>query len=526
MRCERLMVGMAGLVVAAALSCSSNSTSNGPSGPSGGSLHAPSGLIVERVSADSIRLAWQYRAEDAYGIRIERSVGGSSSFSLRDTVRTSFSSYIDTPLNEGTTYYYQVRAYRGSSISDASSIVWGIAAADDPPTTPAGPEPADRVFDVPAGPVTLSWSSTDPDGGDQLTYDLAYGQTLGGMTLIARGITESSFAVAAPLVRNAHYFWQVTVRDTKGAMRIGPLWGFNTVVERVTIPPDSSSALFIMGARSRSSAFWHPGNPVRVAQFDMDKYEVTNQQFADFLNLALHSRPPQIVTTGGGIYDAGGVILYAVTSEMKDTSQITYDRADSLFSVFAGKENSPAIEVTWFGAMAYAESFGRRLPTEAEWEFAARGASAGQDSTFTIQADSVNTTEVTVGFGRDYPWGDLLDPRRCNYLGSGDPYEGRGRVTSAPVGFFDGLSHGGFSTLDGSSVFGVQDMAGNVWEWCADWYGPYTLPHTPPSEGLYKIVRGGSWHSGPNSVRSTNRSFAPPEVPDWAVGFRTVKSTP
>jgi formylglycine-generating enzyme required for sulfatase activity len=531
MRCERLVAWSAALVVVTALSCSS-STNTGPVVPSTGGLRAPTDLTLERVSADTIQIAWHYNAENARGIRIERSVGGASSFALRDTVLTALSSeYVDTPLQAGTTYYYRVRAYTGSLISDPSPAVWGIAAADSPPTGPSSPQPPNLAFDLQEGPLTLSWSASDPDGGDQITYDVTFGQTLGGMRTVAQGISAASFTVANPTVANAHYFWQVTVRDTKGAMRIGPLWGFNTRVERVTIPPDSASALFIMGGRDRRlpsgdpNPVWHPGNPVRVGQFDMDKYAVTNQQFADFLNLAIHSNPRQIFITGGMVYDPGAQILYAATNPESQNAQITYDRTDSLFTVIPGKESYPAIEVTWDGAAAYAFFFGRRLPTEAEWEFAARGNAGGAgDSTFTIGPDSSQTV-VTVGFGRLYPWGNTLDPRRCNYLGSGDPFEGRGRITSSPVGFFNGLSQGGFSTLDGSSPFGVQDMAGDVWQWCEDWYGPYRNPQQPPTEGLYKIIRGGSWNSGPNSVRSDNRSLAPPTAADWAIGFRTVKST-
>jgi hypothetical protein len=157
MRCERLVAWSAALVVVTALSCSS-STNTGPVVPSTGGLRAPTNLIVERVSPDTIQIAWRYSAENAHGIRIERSVGGPSSFALRDTVLTNLAStYLDTPLQAGTTYYYRVSAYTGSSISDPSSAVWGIAATDAPPTVPSSPQPADRAFDLLEGPLTLNW---------------------------------------------------------------------------------------------------------------------------------------------------------------------------------------------------------------------------------------------------------------------------------------------------------------------------------------------------------------------------------
>ncbi len=536
MRSERVLAGLAMLWIAFALSCSSDSNT-GPVGPTQTTLRAPSDLYVSRVSPDSIRIAWSYKTENAHGIRIERSVGNTSSFALQDTVLTNVKSYVDIgDVSEGTTYYYRVRAYRGSFTSDPSETVWAIAATDGPPTTPSSPDPPypppDPNFEVPAGNVTLSWTSTDPDPDDQVLFDVWFGRFRNEMALVASGSSDPSVTINEPVVVNAHYFWRVVARDSKGAMRYSPLWGFNTTVERVTIPPDSASTYIIMGSRDRvlpsgdSNPAWHPGNPVRVDRFEMDRYDITNQQFADFLNLSLSLSPPQIFYTGGGVYDPGKVILFAKTSEMSDNSQLTYDHDLDLFLVVPGKENFPAIEVTWYGAKAYADFIGRRLPTEAEWELAARG-NAGElgDSTFTVVNGS-DTTQVTVGFGRSYPWGEEFDRHRCNYLGSGDPYEGKGRVTSTPVGFFDGESHGGFGTLDGSSPYGLQDMAGNVWNWCDDWYGPYQAPHMPPTQGLYKIIRGGSWQKGPDAVVSWNRSFAPPDGADWAIGFRTVKSMP
>ena len=93
---------------------------------------------------------------------------------------------------------------------------------------------------------------------------------------------------------------------------------------------------------------------------------------------------------------------------------------------------------------------------------------------------------------------------------------------TTPVGFYDGLSHGGFQTQDGSTALGVHDMAGNVSEWCADWFGVYTNPHNPPEVGILKIIRGGNWNKGSGSMQTWRRDHVRPEVPDFSVGFRTV----
>ena len=91
-----------------------------------------------------------------------------------------------------------------------------------------------------------------------------------------------------------------------------------------------------------------------------------------------------------------------------------------------------------------------------------------------------------------------------------------GRVLRRPQ------SHGGFQTQDGSTALGVHDMAGNVSEWCADWFGLYTNPHNPAEVGILKIIRGGNWNKGSGSMQTWRRDHVRPEVADFSVGFRTV----
>jgi formylglycine-generating enzyme required for sulfatase activity len=530
MRSLRLLAGLAILVGAISLSCSSNNN-GGPTGPTASTLRTPTDLYIVRVAPDSIEIAWKYKEENAHGIRIERSIGNTTSFALRDTVLSSAKSYVDKLQGATGNIYYRVVAYRGTQVSDPTTSVLGIPGTDAPPTVPSAPYPPDPPVDpnvgVPDSVRTLSWTCSDPDAGDQVEYEVIFGRYRNSMRKIAT-VTVTTVQIPEALVKNAHYFWQVTARDRNGAMRIGPLWGFNTEVERVAVPATSPHEDFFMGTRRHFlpspddphhpplDPLWHAGNPVRVNRFQIDKYPVTNQQYADFLNLALRMEPAQVWVTGGVVYDGGKVLPYAKTTDASDYSQISYDRDEEIFSVIPGKESFPMIEVTWYGATAYAEFFGRRLPTEAEWEFVARGNSDGPDTTIVLP-----DTSVVVRFGRMYPWGDTFDPRRCNFAGSGDPYEGQGRVNSSPVGFYDGQSHGGFATLDGSTPEGVFDMAGNVYNWCDDWYAPYVNPHVQPIEGLQKIIRGGSWHKGPSATRSMERSIAAPDKADWSIGFRT-----
>jgi len=139
------------------------------------------------------------------------------------------------------------------------------------------------------------------------------------------------------------------------------------------------------------------------------------------------------------------------------------------------------VSVSWFEASAYCAWKGGRLPTEAEWERAARGPA-----------------------GNRYPWGDgpPLDSSRANYEVQ----------HPTPVGVYP----------KGNSTEGLCDMLGNVFEWCSDWYGPYEKPPGPQGE-KYKVVRGGSWLNISQLVRVSNRIRIEPSYRDSIIGFRCAR---
>lgn len=154
----------------------------------------------------------------------------------------------------------------------------------------------------------------------------------------------------------------------------------------------------------------------------------------------------------------------------------------------AGKETLPVVDVNWVDANAYCVWAGKRLPTEAEWERASRGLMEG---------------------GK-YPWGDGAPTKSSSHFDSLDgPY---------PVRQFP------------PNYFGLFDMAGNVWEWCNDWYGKDYYQSAPdcdpkgPDTGLYRVLRGGSWADEPKFLTCANRSWARPAERSPNIGFRCAKS--
>ena len=186
-----------------------------------------------------------------------------------------------------------------------------------------------------------------------------------------------------------------------------------------------------------------PAHKVHVDTFFIDRYPVTNADYARFLNVF------------GNRVEGGKEWLDNVGPLSSYLCKI--QKKDGRFIPKPGYENHPVIKVTWYGARAYARWLGKRLPTEAEWEKAARGGLKD----------------------KKYVYGETISP------------------SPAIIGGFNGITPVGSYAPNG---FGLYDMVANVWQWCYDWYDPGYYGPSPswnpkgPESGSLKVLRGGSWY--------------------------------
>jgi len=229
------------------------------------------------------------------------------------------------------------------------------------------------------------------------------------------------------------------------------------------IPPEGMVLIpggtFMMGSNN-GQGIAAPRHPVSLDAFYMDIHEVSNREYEKFCMAAGHKFP-----------EFWGMEIYKSGPDYPD---------------------HPVVGVSNFDARQYAEWAGKRLPTEAEWEYAARG---GLDDIA-------------------YPYGEIADHLSSRY---NDP-----EAESGPV------KRGSYPPND----YGLHDMSGNAWEWVSDWFSETYYSGSPelnpggPSTGSFRVFRGGGWHSGAGCTTVHHRNALPPHWVDLAGGFRCVKDIP
>jgi len=231
-------------------------------------------------------------------------------------------------------------------------------------------------------------------------------------------------------------------------------------VTMVKIP----AGVFKMGSpegQGRSDEW--PQRDIYLDEYLIDQVEVTNERYLKFVQATGHRNPPNPYGTGP-LLSAKGI------------------------------EELPVVQVTWYDSKTYCAWAKKRLPTEAEWEKAARGTD-----------------------GRKFPWGnDVATTKRATF-----DREWNEDKTLHPVGSLSG----------GDSLYGVKDMAGNAREWVSDWYdadyyqhAPDRNPQGPDKKGIVRSIRGGSWHSPVADIRAAARGKGGFALQTHGTGFRCARS--
>ncbi|MBU0718018.1 MAG: formylglycine-generating enzyme family protein [Planctomycetes bacterium] len=298
-----------------------------------------------------------------------------------------------------------------------------------------------------------------------------------------------------------------------------------------------------------------PVHTVYVDAFYIDVYEVTNAQYAAALNWA-YAQGGLITVTSGVVYkyNSGTTYPYCDATTSSSYSRITWN--GSTFGVTAGKEDHP-IWVSWYGSVAYANwrsamegkplcydlstwscNFGvagYRLPTEAEWEKAARGGTPGHRFPWSDQ-DTIQHARANYFSCSDYPY-DTSATRGYHPCWGVSPWP-----YTSPVGFFTGALRyqadwdwpgvpTSYQTTNSVNGYGLYDMAGNVWEWCHDWYSSTYYSSSPGSNptgavsGISRVLRGGHWYNDLPPCRSACRGGASPGARSITYGFRCAAGT-
>jgi len=482
---------------------------------------APEWAHVAATSDSAITLRWTDAADDA-GFIIYRAAGSPNGLAPVDTTLPGVEEYYDADLSSRTNYYYRIRtrdALGRMSLEQDSPLLACETRNNRTPETPRGPYPLDRSFDQEfLGQVTLSWEGGDPDG-DEITRVLYFADSRIELEqqVAASGIAADSLLLSQSLQLSRFYFWRVRFTDSYGATSLSPIWSFGTKIERIEVPAgyffQGDSGVFHPDDPER---FHCPFNPVSVPAFTMDKYEVTNQLYAQFLNELLEDKWIR-VSNGEVRSKVLDTLFIRVFPDGAENSGIAFEEESGTAALFvprSGRENHPVVELTWFGAQRFARRYHRRLPTEAEWEKAARGTANTRGTYHFVVGEQPDS----VGLGLPYPWGSLSAANRFNYSGSGDPFESSVGIATAPVGYYDGSQRNGYATGSNGSPYGVFDLAGNVAEWCSSDFVPYQGgPY-----GQMKVVKGGGWRSPAHWCQTYWRQELAPESTDVLVGFRTV----
>ena len=498
---------------------------------------------LDRLTA---QISWNMQAiADSY--RLTRTKGAQQDVIYQGS---DVSTYVDGPLTPSTTYQYKVELFQSGSATTAEtkSVATGALspislaiAATDPYTINATWNKASyidnyKLYRKQGSSDTLVLDNIDVGSfkdsklAPQTTYTYKLVEYKRGVAVDSADITKTtptktnivltttaqsrtaikvdwnniSYADNYKLYRTyktttTKIYDGTSNSHTDGLLDTNRIYTYKLVVYKSSTLLDSATATdttlskipmvlvvggtFQMGSNDGNSDE-KPVHSVTLSSFQISKYEVTHKQFIEFLN-------DKGVNSNGSYNDAE----YGNQEYIDmDGSYCAIGHNGSSFyckgSSRATTDNTPVIEVTWYGANAFCKWAGGSLPTEAEWEYAARGGNQSKGYTY--------AGSNTIG---DVAW----------------YWDNSGRKTH-PVG------------TKAPNELGIYDMSGNVWEWCSDWYGSSYYSSSPstnpkgPSSGSLRVLRGGSWANDAAYCRAADRGNNSPSASYSNFGFRLVFS--
>ena len=457
---------------------------------------APSGLGASALSSSSIRLTWTDNSGNEAGFKIERSPDGSSGWTQVQLTAAGATTWDDSGLSPGTTYYYRVRATNSAGDSAYSNV----ANATTLQTAPAAPSGLTATA-LSISSIRVAWSDNSSNETG-FKIERSPNGTSGWTQVFLTGADATSWDDWG-LSEGTTYYYRVRASNAAGDSP------YSNAASDTTYLPSFSGGVAIKAAGdsiAMGDGLYGP-NPT-VAQtisynFTMSKYEITNSQFAQFIADGGYTTQSYWTTNGWNYKQSQGWTQPAYWTDAN----------------FNGA-NQPVVGVSWYEAVAYCNwrsqkefstpaydstghatlsASGYRLPTEVEWEYAAAKGASGQAE-------------------RIYAWGDIWDSNKavCSVLPAS-------ATKTADVGS---------KSTAGDTPQGLADMSGNVWEWCSDNYQSDASVASVPnryyflddSTSQYLMFRGGAWYdTNEGFFRCAYREHFNPDDCSNGFGFRVVR---